>query len=89
MQFPVPFSFLIPLTAKCTPRHPVFEHPQSMFSPKYNINEEKQVKLYQIILIFIRGCNQKFPDRVDNKIYAYNNKHSSRSNTKGYGGKTR
>jgi hypothetical protein len=23
-----------------------------------------------------------------NEIYAYNNKHSSRSNTKGYGGKT-
>jgi len=25
---------------------------------------------------------------VDNEIYAYNNKHSLRSNTKGYGGKT-
>jgi hypothetical protein len=30
---------------------------------------------------------QKFPDWVYNKIYSYNNKHS-RSNTKGYGGKT-
>jgi hypothetical protein len=29
------------------------------------------------------------PDRVDNEIYAYNNNHSLRSNTKGYGGKTR
>jgi hypothetical protein len=36
----------------------------------------------------IWGCIQKFPDRVDNEIYAYNNKHSFRSNTKGYGGKT-
>jgi hypothetical protein len=36
----------------------------------------------------IRGYVQKFPDWVDNEIYAYNNKHSLRSNTKGYGGKT-
>jgi hypothetical protein len=36
----------------------------------------------------IRGCMQKFPDWVDNEIYAYNNKHSLRSNTNGYGGKT-
>jgi hypothetical protein len=33
-------------------------------------------------------CNQKFADWVDNEIYSYNNKHSLRSNTKGYGGKT-
>jgi hypothetical protein len=36
----------------------------------------------------VRGCVQKFPDWVDNEIYAYNNEHSSRSNTKGYGGET-
>jgi hypothetical protein len=36
----------------------------------------------------IRGCIQKIPDWVDKKIYAYNNKHSLRSNTKCYGGKT-
>jgi hypothetical protein len=36
----------------------------------------------------IRVGDQKFPDWVDNEIYAYNNKHSLRSNTKGYGGKT-
>jgi len=36
----------------------------------------------------VRGCIQKFPDWVDNEIYAYNNKDSLRSNTKGYGGKT-
>jgi hypothetical protein len=33
-----------------------------------------------------RGYIQKFPDWVDNEIYAYNNKHSLRSNIKGYGG---
>jgi hypothetical protein len=36
----------------------------------------------------IRQCIQKFPDWVDNEINN-NNKHSLRSNTKGYGGKTR
>jgi hypothetical protein len=36
----------------------------------------------------LRGCIQKFPDWVDNEIYAYNNKHSFRSETKVYGGKT-
>jgi hypothetical protein len=36
----------------------------------------------------VRGCIKKFPDWVDNEIYAYNNKHSLRSNTKFYGGKT-
>jgi hypothetical protein len=34
----------------------------------------------------VRGCIQKFPDWVDNEIN--NNKHSLRSNMKGYGGKT-
>jgi hypothetical protein len=33
-----------------------------------------------------KGCFQKFPDWVDNEIYAYN-KHPLRSNTKDYGGK--
>jgi len=28
-----------------------------------------------------------FPDWIDNEVYAYNNKHSLRSNKKGYGGK--
>jgi hypothetical protein len=35
----------------------------------------------------IRGCIQKFPDLIDNEINN-NNKHSLRSNTKGYGAKT-
>jgi hypothetical protein len=35
----------------------------------------------------LRGCIQKFPDWVDNEINN-NNKHSFRSNKKGYGGKT-
>jgi hypothetical protein len=36
--------------------------------------------------IYIRGYIQNFPDWVDNEINN-NNKHSLRSNTKGYGGK--
>jgi hypothetical protein len=36
----------------------------------------------------IRGRVQKFPDLIDNEINNSNNKHSLRSNTKGYGGKT-
>jgi hypothetical protein len=36
----------------------------------------------------VRGCIQKFPDWIDNELYAYKNKHSMRSNTKGYGCKT-
>jgi hypothetical protein len=36
----------------------------------------------------LRGCTQKYPDSVHNEIYAYNNKHSLRSNIKDYGGKT-
>jgi hypothetical protein len=36
----------------------------------------------------LRGCIQKFSDWIGNEIYAYNNKHSLGSNTKGYGGKT-
>jgi hypothetical protein len=36
----------------------------------------------------IQGSIQKFPDWVHNETCAYNSKHSLRSNTKGYGGKT-
>jgi hypothetical protein len=36
----------------------------------------------------IRRCIQKFPDWVDNEINNNKKKHSLRSNTKGYGGKT-
>jgi len=38
-------------------------------------------------VIDLRGCIHKFPDWVDKEIYAYKNKHSLRSNTKGYEGK--
>jgi len=37
----------------------------------------------------VRGCIQKFHDWVDNEIYAYFWYYSLRSNTKGYGGRTR
>jgi hypothetical protein len=42
------------------------------------------------IPVFIRECIQKFPEWVNNEIYASNNnnKYSLRSNTKGYGDKT-
>jgi hypothetical protein len=40
------------------------------------------------VLFRLRGCIQKFPDRVDNEIYANLWYYSLRSNTKGYGGKT-
>jgi hypothetical protein len=41
-------------------------------------------------LVTIRGCIQKFPDRVDKDInYNNNNKHLLRRNTKSYSGKTR
>jgi hypothetical protein len=36
----------------------------------------------------LRGCIQKFPDWIYEENYAYNNKYSLRSNTKGYGSKT-
>jgi hypothetical protein len=36
----------------------------------------------------LRGCIQKFPDWVDNEINNNNNKHSLRSKTKCYGGKS-
>jgi hypothetical protein len=38
--------------------------------------------------ILMRRRIQKFPDCVDNEINAYNNKHSLKRNTKGYGDKT-
>jgi hypothetical protein len=38
-------------------------------------------------LFSIRGCNQKFPDWVDNEIYAYYNKHSLQSNITGMAAK--
>jgi hypothetical protein len=37
---------------------------------------------------YLRGCIQKFPDWVDNEIYAYLWYYSLRRNTKGHGGKT-
>jgi hypothetical protein len=52
---------------------------------------EKYVTLDKFVFlehnITIRGCIQKFPDWIDNVTNNNNNKHSLRSNTKGYGGK--
>jgi hypothetical protein len=55
------------------------------FGPGDSDNEVTEACLTAVMY---EGCNQKFPDWVDNEIYAYNNKHSFRSNTKGYGDKT-
>jgi hypothetical protein len=54
----------------------------------HNCTRCPQKRKAQGIRIVVRRCNQKFPDWVDNEIYAYNNKHSLRSNTKSYCGKT-
>jgi hypothetical protein len=47
-----------------------------------------QSSTYRISEACVRGCIQKFPDQVDNEINNNNNKHSLRSNTKGYDHKT-
>jgi hypothetical protein len=47
-----------------------------------------RVRTWKIRNGYVRWCIQKFPDWVYNEIDAYNIKHSFRSNTKGYGGKT-
>jgi hypothetical protein len=44
--------------------------------------------LSAVLQVYIRGYIQKFPDWVDNEMYAYKNKHSFRSNAKDYGDKT-
>jgi hypothetical protein len=49
----------------------------------YNPSQTK----HQPCISYVRGCIQKFPDWVYNEIHAYNNKHSLRSSTEGYGGK--
>jgi hypothetical protein len=46
------------------------------------------VEMCTVIWSTVRGCIQKFPNWVDNETNTNNNKHSLRSNTKDYGGKT-
>jgi hypothetical protein len=61
-------------------------HPVHTFPTYYYLITHRN---YRFI---IPGCNQKFPDWVDNEINNNNNnnnKHSLRSNIKGYGNKTR
>jgi len=61
-----------------------------MWEPEHNLVIQ-QIRMFAkqwTVLIKLRGCVQKFPDWVDNEIYAYNNERSLRSDTKGYGGKT-
>jgi hypothetical protein len=60
----------------------------------YLTNRYTNSRFYSLESAFLQqnthrqGCIQMFPDWVDNEIYAYKNKHSLRSNTKVYGGKT-
>jgi hypothetical protein len=49
------------------------------------VSSGEQLSRYDISTT-VRGYIQKFPDWVDNEINN-NNKHSLKSNTKGYGGK--
>jgi hypothetical protein len=44
---------------------------------------KEAVVVHSKLFTHLRGCIQKFPDWVDKEIYAYNNKHSLRSNTSG------
>jgi hypothetical protein len=50
-------------------------------------NNKLNVPVAQLPVI-IPGCIQKFPDGINNEIHNNSNKHSLRSNTKGYGGQT-
>jgi hypothetical protein len=63
--------------------HPYNTHKSFAFYWRFTLWDTCDKELFEI-----RGCIQKFPDWVDNEICAYNNKHSLRSNTKGYGDKT-
>jgi hypothetical protein len=64
-----------------------YEQPSVSITARGNVSTyTNQVRL--TVSCFIRRCIQKFPDSIYNEIYAFNNKHSLRRNTKGYGGKT-
>jgi hypothetical protein len=58
-------------------------------TPSWRGAQVKKITGTTLIYLYtvIRGCIQKFPDWVHNEINN-NNKHSLRSNIKGYGGKT-
>jgi hypothetical protein len=56
--------------------------------PKIHCSLYSTLSLNIILGGCLWGYIQKFPNWVDNVIYAYNNKHLLRSNTKGYGGRT-
>jgi hypothetical protein len=54
----------------------------------YNFCTWNNVVTERITVITVQGFIRKFPDWVDNEIYAYNNKYSLRNNMMGYDGKT-
>jgi hypothetical protein len=57
------------------------------FFSKYGWRQRCKQERRHFETVFLREYIQKFPDWVDNEINNNNNKHSLRSNTKGYGGK--
>jgi hypothetical protein len=67
--------------------HPWFDLTHTHTRARAHTHTHTHTYIYIYIYIYIRGCIQKFPDWVDEEINNNNNKHSLRSNTKGYGGK--
>jgi hypothetical protein len=51
-----------------------------MFGRCFVLRQKRTVWYCSVVMGLIRECIQKLPDWVDNEIYAYNNKHSLRSN---------
>jgi hypothetical protein len=73
----------------CYERKPKVPKTQGNFQQNRMLEGYQQMQLYikHSQRSTVRGCIQTFPNWVDNEINN-NNKHSLRSNTKGYGGKT-
>jgi hypothetical protein len=91
----VRLSLYLPMCATCPFHPPWFDHSNNIWwrtqIMKVLVMQFRLLSAEIIsvsVSVNIRGCIQKFPDWVDNEIYAYNYKHLLRSNTKGYGGKS-
>jgi hypothetical protein len=83
----LPFRFSNHLVLHAIPiSYTWFNHPNNIWWCEEVMKVLKESVKFHIFKD-LRQCIQKFPDWVDNEINS-NNKHSLRSNTKGYGGKT-
>jgi hypothetical protein len=58
-----------------------------MYCEKKKKKKKMALQISLEVFLKVRGCIQKFPDWVDNVIYAYLWYYSLRSNTKDYGKK--